>query len=210
MKQKILLLTGIIAAALYFYGLYTNNHLLRMVTKPIPLFVLMASIKPGSHYNNYIFTGLLLSVIGDVLLETSPSMFLYGLIAFLLAHLAYITAFLKRDRRFEILPLIPILVFGTVVYWFLYSSLQKMAVPVLIYLIVILTMSWRAIAQRNFNKIAVFAATGSIFFVLSDSIIAFNKFYIEIPHAKWIIMFTYWTAQTLIFFSTQDIKENAS
>ena len=203
MKQKILILIGITAIAVYFFGLYTGNHLLRMFTKPVPILVLLAMIKPASHYNNYIFTGLLLSVIGDVLLESSPAMFLYGLISFLLAHIAYIIAFIKRDKKPELLPLIPIAVYGAVMYWFLFPGLQQMAIPVLLYLIVILVMCWRAIAQRNFNKLAVYAATGSIFFVLSDSVIAFNKFYIEIPHAKWIIMFTYWTAQTLIFYSTQ-------
>ncbi len=174
-----------------------------MITKPVPIFVLLAMIRPSSHYNSFIFTGLLLSVVGDVLLESSPSMFLFGLIAFLLAHVAYITAFIEREKKPELLLLIPITLYGAVMYWFLFPGLQQMAIPVLLYLIVILVMSWRAIAQRNFNDLAIYAATGAIFFVLSDSIIAFNKFYIEIPHAKWLIMFTYWTAQILIFYSTQ-------
>jgi len=37
--------------------------------------------------------------------------------------------------------------------------------------------------------------------VVSDSLIALDKFHAAIPMARWLIMFTYWTAQTMIFYS---------
>ena len=73
-------------------------------------------------------------------------------------------------------------------------------------------MSWRAFAQGNYNKNAIYAVAGSILFVLSDSIIAFNKFYVEIQHASYLIMLTYWAAQSLLFYSAysdQKTKEQS-
>jgi len=41
-------------------------------------------------------------------------------------------------------------------------------------------------------------AFGSALFVLSDTFIALDKFYIPIPHNKWIVMITYIAGQYLI------------
>ena len=206
MKQKTIITIAFISAALFFVGLYTDNYLLRMITKPIPILALILLIKQSSHYNKYIFLGLGFSVTGDFLLESSPTMFVFGLIAFLIAHLLYTVAFVKRNRQLSFLPLLILSAYGVSIYWLLYPGLQQMAIPVLLYIIVILIMSWRAIAQRNFDHYAIYAAIGSLIFVLSDSIIAFSKFYVDIPLARWFIMVTYWSAQGLIFYSTQSLK----
>jgi uncharacterized membrane protein YhhN len=39
---------------------------------------------------------------------------------------------------------------------------------------------------------------GSVFFVISDSMIALNKFYADIPRSSFLIMLTYFVAQYLI------------
>jgi len=206
MKQKITLIIALFAVALFFIGLYTNSYLLRMITKPIPVLAMIFMLRPVTHYKKFVFLGLGFSVTGDFLLESSPDMFVFGLAAFLIAHLFYIIAFFKRNRQLSIFPLLILTAYGVSIYWLLYPSLQQMAIPVLLYIIVILMMSWRAIVQSSFNQYAIFAAVGSLFFVLSDSIIAFNKFYVEIPLARWFIMVTYWLAQSLIFYSTQSFK----
>ena len=94
---KIRLLIAFIAIVIFFIGLYFDNYLMRMIAKPIPLFVLISLVKPNTHYNKYIFIGLIFSVMGDLLLEASPSFFVFGLIAFLIAHINYIIAFLESD-----------------------------------------------------------------------------------------------------------------
>ena len=201
MKQKILYTIGIFAMAVYFIGLYTESHLLLMISKPIPILAMMALLKPGTSYNRYIFTGLTFSLIGDMLLETSSTLFIYGLIAFLITHIIYLTAFLKRNHQIALVPLLLLSGYSIALYWLLFQGLNDMAIPVLIYTIAILLMCWRAIAQRNFDSYAVYAAAGAIFFLISDSFIAINKFYVEIPDTKWLIMITYWIAQALIFYS---------
>ncbi len=172
-----------------------------MVTKPLPVIAMLMLLKPVGHYSRFIFIGLLLSVIGDVLLEFSTSLFIYGLLAFLMAHLSYIVAFFKRSIRIAPIPLVLLMAFGSVIYWFLYPGLGDMAHPVLIYIVVILIMSWRATAQGNFNKNAIYPVAGALLFVASDSLIALNKFYVEIEYHRYLIMLSYWAAQSLIFYS---------
>ncbi len=201
MKQKITLTTVIIAMIVFFIGLYTDNYIMRMIAKPIPILAMITLLKPVTHYKKMIFIGLGFSVIGDFLLESSPTMFIFGLVAFLLAQTSYIVAFMKRSRSLNPIALIVLIIFGVVLFYLLYPGLDNMTIPVLIYVIVILTMSWRAIAQHNFDQFAIYASAGSLFFVISDCIIAFNKFYVEMPHARWLIMVTYWTAQSMIFYS---------
>jgi len=207
MKQRIIILTGIIGVLLYFAGLTTDNYILRIVTKPIPLLTLLFLIKPNTHYRKYIVTGLAFSLLGDILLELSPTMFIFGLSAFLMGHIAYIAAFTGRSHNMDIITLVLLIIVGSIIYSVLYPGLHKLAFPVLLYIIVILSMSWRAIAQRNFDKFAGFAAIGSIFFVFSDSVIALNKFTTTIPYARYIIMITYWTAQSLIFYSAHKTQQ---
>ena len=200
-KIKSFFTLGILAVVFYFIGVYTHTFVLRLVTKPIPIIVMLALLKPTNHYSKFIFGGLVLSMVGDILLAYGDLLFVYGLAAFMLAHVVYIIAFFKRSKRLVLVPFILLMAYGIVMYWLLYPGLGTMAHPVLLYIMVILTMSWRAFAQGNYNKNAIYAVAGSILFVLSDSIIAFNKFYVEIQRASYLIMLTYWAAQSLLFYS---------
>ena len=208
MKQKTALIIALFAVALFFIGLYTDSYILRMITKPIPVLAMIFMLRPVTHYKKFVFLGLGFSVTGDFLLESSPDMFVFGLAAFLIAHLFYIGAFVKRNHNLKLFPLILLAAFGIVVLYLLYPTLGKMTIPVIAYLVVILVMCWRALAQNNYDEFAIYAAAGSIFFVISDSIIAFNKFYVEIPLARWMIMVTYWAAQSLIFYSAYKARED--
>ncbi len=203
---KIRLLVAIIAIAIFFVGLYLDNYVMRMIVKPIPLFVLISLIKPNTHYRKFIFIGLIFSVIGDLLLEASPNFFVFGLVSFLLAHVNYIVAFIKRSKQPSLIIVIILLLYGAGLYWVLFPNLGSMAIPVLVYLLVILTMVWRAFAQRKFNVFAIYALVGSLFFVFSDSLIALNKFYTVLPYSRGVIMTTYWIAQFLIFNSAFNLS----
>jgi uncharacterized membrane protein YhhN len=200
-KIKSIYTIGLVAMAFYFIGIYTDSFIVRMITKPLPIVTMLVLLKPINHYSRFIFSGLLLSVIGDLLLEYDASLFIYGLIAFMLAHITYIVAFFKRSKRIAPIPLALLMIFGIVIYWLLYPGLGNMAHPVLIYIIVILIMSWRATAQGNFHKNSIYAVAGSILFVTSDSLIALNKFYVEIEYHRYLIMLSYWAAQSLMFYS---------
>jgi len=200
-KTVLPLSVAAIAMLLYFTGIAAGNHLLRLVAKPVPLLAFLFMLKPSTLYRKYIFAGLLLSLTGDILLEVSPDWFVFGLVSFLFAHIAYIIAFVRRSKKAGLLPLMFLSVFGIIMFYILYPGLDGMMLPVAIYLTVILIMVWRALAQRNFNNYSVYAAAGALFFLFSDGVLAIDKFYSAVPYARWIIMITYWVAQSLIFYS---------
>ena len=98
-RTKILAAIGIIAALIFIVaGQMADSYWLRMVTKPIPVLVLaywVSTLRVKGPYQLAILIGLLLSALGDILLEMSDTTFLFGLVAFLLGHVAYIVAFTR-------------------------------------------------------------------------------------------------------------------
>ena len=120
MKQRIIISVGVIGVLLYFTGLAVDNYILRIATKPLPLVALLLLLKPYTHFRKYIFTGLVFSLLGDILLESSSSMFIFGLSAFLMGHIAYIVAFTGRSHKIDLLSLGLLIVSGIIIYLVLY------------------------------------------------------------------------------------------
>jgi uncharacterized membrane protein YhhN len=129
--------------------------------------------------------------------------FIIGLVSFLIAHLFYIVLFSKlqkvntiKYKRF--IPLVLLYLFGLL--YFLWEKLGGMKIPVIIYALVISTMLLVAIkGYFTWNsKSGKLLLIGAVFFVLSDSILAINKFYVPIYLSSFWIMSTYITAQFLI------------
>lgn len=150
---------------------------------------------------------------GDIFLMFSGGydneLFFYaGVGGFFFAQIAYIFVFLlNAENNIKGLLLrnplwfIPLLGYGVLIYWFLYPRLEGVMVPViLLYAVSLVGMSLAALNRRdrvNFNSFRLVFA-GSLFFLASDSMIAIDKFHTEIPHAGFLIMLTYITAQYLI------------
>ena len=199
--RNLLLGAALVFVILFFMGLFTDNYPLRMIAKPFPLIVLLVLLKPTSHYRKFIFGGLAFSLLGDILLESSPDMFVFGLLAFLTGHIFYAIAFIRRNKTINLMTAVFMLAYGVLIYWILLPGLNQMAIPVMLYVLVILVMAWRAVSQRPFDAYATFAMIGAFLFVFSDSLIALNKFYTPIDYSRGIIMLTYWMAQAFIFYS---------
>ncbi|KXJ69199.1 hypothetical protein RP20_CCG028371 [Aedes albopictus] len=74
-------------------------------------------------------------------------------------------------------------------------TIIKICLP--IYGILLLTMCWRSLARIDSAKniLRMACGLGSVLFVISDSIIAFDKFYSPINNAQFAIMVTYYVAQ---------------
>jgi uncharacterized membrane protein YhhN len=174
------------------------------------LVVLFLNTRLKGRFHKRVFTGLIFALAGDILLMFAPlndSYFLYGLVAFLLCHIYYTSAFYldfksapeldKKGARIAIL-LCAITAIGY--YFFLRSHLGMMKLPVMIYILFISMMMMMAsfrnqrVNQESF-KLILF---GAMFFLLSDSILAYNKFIQPIDHAASWVMATYMIAQYLI------------
>jgi uncharacterized membrane protein YhhN len=149
----------------------------------------------------WVIAGLLLSLVGDIALLWPKEGFLPGLIAFLLAHLAYLVAF-TRVAKFASRPLcfgVYALVAGAIL-WQLWPGVPGgLRVPVIAYVVCLAAMAaqaavvWRAGAPRG----AVLALGGALF-VASDALLATNKFMAPLPAASLWILATYWAAQWCI------------
>jgi uncharacterized membrane protein YhhN len=187
----------------------------------IPLLMILFFVKPNPfiiRLNYFMFAGLFFSWAGDVILEFSKrngSFFIYGLVCFLLTHIIYSIAFFSIPRKHfikgnRIYLLIPVLTYGVVLVSFLYSDLSEMRLPVILYSIVILTMLTgvinlkESVNRGSYNLIL----GGAILFVLSDSIIAFDKFSQHFESSDILIMSTYILAQYLIITGYLSIREH--
>lgn len=147
------------------------------------------------------------SVIGDILLMfvvEDEFFFIAGLISFLLAHLFYVVLFFKQRHMTTkpYLPLFLIYLYSLGFGYLLTQSLGDLVVPVIVYEVVIMIMASAAFFRKNavsnlsYNLVVI----GALLFLISDSILAFNKFYMPIPLSGIYIMVTYALAQYFIVF----------
>ncbi len=200
--KKILITIFLFAGIIFCYAVYIENDLLRTISKPIPLLILLFLLKPNSKFKKLIFVGFIFSLFGDIFLMKVVDMFILGLASFLIAHIFYIIAFSKREKSFKFLSSIPFYFIAAVLAYYFYPHLEDMLYPVFIYIFVIMTMVWRAFLQRKYNNAAIFALIGASIFAISDSNIAFTKFIQDYEYSKIVTIILYWSAQFLIFKST--------
>jgi len=216
-QSNILFIVGLVAAALFIVGHALDLYWLRMVVKPIPvlLMAVWVYLLPGKKtYQWAIITGLLLSMLGDILLEASSATFIFGLVAFLLGHVAYIVAF-TRDSR-QLFPWRALLAYGYgIIIFILFATkgdLGDMMIPILLYVIIITTMLWRAASRVGVAAISAFSAKagliGAILFTFSDTLIAMNMFVWALPQpwTRFTIIITYWLGQLGIMLSARQAE----
>ncbi len=210
-RSKLLAVIGLAAALLYLAaGRMDDAYWLRMIAKPIPVLVLafwVSTLRVKGRYQLAIMLGLLLSALGDILLEFSQATFLLGLFAFLLGHMAYIAAFLQDTRKLYPFYGAMAYAYGLFVMFFLISTgeLGGMFIPVQLYILVITTMLWRAACRLDVPELPRFSVwaglAGALFFVVSDSILAFRLFETPIQLGGAAVMVTYWLGQLGIALS---------
>jgi uncharacterized membrane protein YhhN len=200
-----LLALGTIAAALYLAGVALPSPTLRLATKPLPVLCLVAGVasRGAGALSRLVVVGLLLSGVGDVLLEVGR--FVPGLAAFLVAHVAYALAFLSETRRAAPAWAVGFALYGIAVFLFLLPGLGAQAGPVLAYTVAICAMLWRAAARVGAPGAAVpsrLGLAGALLFAASDTLIALDRFHAPLPRARYAIILLYWLGQLGIAAST--------
>ncbi len=218
--QKKLTFLFWLLAILDVAGIAANIEMLHFAVKPllIPALWLLLyftkSVVPGK---NILLTGLFFSWLGDVFLlfEYKHALFfIFGLVSFLTTHIFYIVYFLRiRSEKTSLLKKQPVfiamvLAYGITLVWQLYPYLGDLKLPVMVYAAVICTMllcSLHIFLKVN-KKAAAFYLLGAVAFVVSDSLLAINKFYAPFAYAGVFIMLTYCAAQFFIIagYTKQD------
>ncbi|MDB5201236.1 MAG: lysoplasmalogenase [Ferruginibacter sp.] len=184
-----------------------GHALLKPLLMPL-LIVNVISVK-ASREKIYVLAALLLSFLGDVFLifeQQHPLFFIFGLVSFLLAHIFYILFFLGvGDSSVSLLKQFPWIILLVFIYdlallYLLFPSLGGLKIPVTAYAVILSCMLLAAL--HSFNKIALragrFLVTGAAMFVLSDSLLAIQKFYSPFLLSGFFIMATYCLAQYFI------------
>jgi uncharacterized membrane protein YhhN len=159
----------------------------------------------------WIVVGLGCSLAGDVALLWPVQGFLVGLVSFLLGHLAYLVA-LTRRVRFAARPLAFLAWAGVAagVLGFLWHGVPgELRVPVVVYVCALSAMAAQAtvawLAARGTPDAARWriVALGGALFVLSDAILATDKFVGGIPLPTLWNLSIYWLGQWFIARAAQ-------
>lgn len=155
-----------------------------------------------------VLMGMMGSFLGDVLLISS-SLFIVGMIAFMMTHIFNIIFFWKiygplqpRSTKLYVSKFL-LVSFCFFIYYQLKDSMGALIYPVLVYMVLICSAALMAIHVSNYKATKNIAnkywVPGMLFFISSDTILAFNKFdwakHNPIPHIGLIIMVTYGLAQ---------------
>jgi uncharacterized membrane protein YhhN len=205
----ILTVAIVISAMVSIRAEYHDPRYMVYLFKPLTtgLIILMALLLPAKTAGNYkmlIVAGLCFSLVGDVFLMLPSDKFIPGLASFLIAHLFYIAAFTSGVEGISSAwLLIFFLAYAIIFLRMLTPHLGKMKLPVLIYAIIIAMMGWLAWERwlQTGEQNALLAAIGAVFFIVSDSVLAYNRFVGKFSSARLIILSTYFLAQWLIALS---------
>ncbi|MBC8256693.1 MAG: lysoplasmalogenase [Candidatus Marinimicrobia bacterium] len=192
------------------WGEYNKSKLLRFLFKPLTILLILfipimsTQLSWGINYSSLIITGLFLSMFGDIFLMFSEKYFVPGLIAFLMAHLVYTSAFISVDGIHYSWICFIFLIGGILIFRMLNKNLGKLQMPVAIYISAIAIMAWQSWELYLLTESYGFelAAVGTIFFLISDLALSVNKFLKPMKFAQFIILPTYFIAQWLIAIST--------
>jgi len=204
--KPVWLILFIASAVTLFVGILFDMHMLYLTAKPLLMITLLLYFISASRgypsWRFYVMAALVFSWGGDVFLMLD-NMFTAGLASFLVAHIFYITAYQKTGAasgELRLLDIMKFVLFGAVVMWLLYPGLGGMLIPVLAYMVVLLSMGVWAHKRRGATTAISFTlvSAGAMLFVISDGLIAINKFAFEIPAERILVMSTYITAQYLI------------
>lgn len=200
MNINIFLLFAILFAALESLALWKQWMKLEWVAKPAVMVILFIWLFASTGLKGaslWFGLGIIFSLAGDILLMFSlDRFFIFGLAAFLLAHLAYVLGFNIPMPEFSVWGIVfavmvslggariirrildalaskgqahlrmPIIIYSTVISFMLLSAMIKL-----------MDITWGA-------SEALLVSGGAFLFYISDIILAWNKFVAPIQHGR--------------------------
>jgi uncharacterized membrane protein YhhN len=209
MNTVLLIVCAALAAWLYLVGLALDLFWLKLLTKPWPMVALAVAVWRGAGMGagRRIAWGLLAGAVGDVCLAL-PRGFLPGMIAFAIGHGLYVAAFLRWNRAPAPALLAPVGLYAGAGLWLMLPGAGALALPLLVYIVIIAAMIWRAAAcalePRENLLLRWGPLAGALLFGLSDTLIGIHRFAQPMPGAAFPIILTYWAGQAL--FAATAIK----
>lgn len=198
----------VIASLVNLFAVQTQDMQLIQYSKPLLMPLLLVMLYSESRGNVTLLTllmalALIFSWGGDVALMFGDQYFLLGVGCFFLAQISYLFLFSKavnQTVQFRWYYLIPFLAYGYTFFARLIPASDNLAIPLVVYGISLLAMAYMALLRKNATvaKSFTWVFVGALLFVISDSILAYNKFIEAFASGGLWIMITYLIAQFMI------------
>ncbi|WP_372828554.1 lysoplasmalogenase family protein [Polaromonas sp.] len=202
--QVLLVEAAVLATATAALGMLDAHRVFKPMALVLAIILVVSRARhqrAEGRFDYLLGAALVFSLAGDCLLMF-PGFFIPGLVAFLIAHLFYIALFKQGAPWFASQrALLLTLAVGAAMYAFLFPGLNPvLRVAVAAYVLVIALMAAQAIGRATVlrDKAALGVAIGAGFFMLSDALLATNKFAQPVPMAQLWVLSTYYIAQILI------------
>lgn len=209
--MNVWLILAFIFAVLESFALWKSLNKLEYVVKPavmVCLFVWLYLSTGLQGLTLWFGLGILFSLAGDILLMISlDRMFIFGLIAFLLAHLAYLIGFqneLMEVSAWSVVLIVILAVSAVRVMRRIVSAIRakgqtRLVIPVIVYSTVITVMLYAAMTTLSNPEwkagASLLVGAGAFLFYLSDVILALNKFVSPIKNGRIINIAAYHLGQ---------------
>lgn len=211
----ILFVLFLAGAALDWAAVHLGSKRLEYLAKPgCMVFLIGAALvmdPADTTARTALVVALVLSMVGDVFLmlpgreqdSDGPNLFVAGLAAFLVAHVAYVVGFVLDGVELSkmVLGLVPLAAIGLfaarpIIAGVRSSDEAELATPVIAYIGVISVMVLLAFGTGDSRAMA-----GALLFAFSDSLIAFGRFVRPRPWFPLAVIITYHLAQALLTVS---------
>ena len=179
---------------------------LEYATKPGVMMGLIAvalAVHPTSSTERWFFVGALaLALLSDVFLMLPRDLFLLGLVAALVEHIAYIAGFRARDFDFlsftagALIAVLSVIAFLPPILRALRRSRPALVLPVIAYVAVFIFMVASAGGTGSLVALA-----GALLFFYSDAILAWNRFVKPLPMGRIVNIVPYHLGVALLVLS---------
>ena len=201
-----LLGAALLAAVTDWFAVATSRRSLEYAAKPavmVALIGLALTLRPASSVERGFFViALALGLLSDVFLMLPRDLFLAGLAAALVEHLAYISGFRTRDLHvgWLVVAALIALVSAAAIFPAIYRALRRrnprLIAPVIAYLAVFVVMVASAGGSGS-----IIALAGALLFFCSDAILAWDRFVKPLPNGRVLNIVPYHVGEALLVLS---------
>jgi len=205
-----LILAALACAAVNWLAVEKHWKPLEYLSKPSVMLLLLAwlwQVGGLRGWTLWFAAGIILSLAGDLFLMLPRGLFIAGLVSFFLAHLAYIAGLNPTLPPITPATLALAAILGIIVGQ-VYARISKglagaeahaLAIPVSAYSIVLTLMVLSAVLTlfrpEWYRPHALIVSCGAVVFLISDSLLAWDRFVAPLPHAPLQVMLTYHMGQ---------------
>ncbi|NNE73960.1 MAG: lysoplasmalogenase [Acidimicrobiales bacterium] len=199
-----LLAVAVAVAFVDWYAVFTDSKSIERLAKPAVLILIFVAHAAGgqleSGYWWAIAVGLVFSLIGDVALLESDRLFEVGLAAFLIAHIAYVIAYIAEGQSTGWL------LAGAVVVGLLTALIGRRVAAAararhgtgLATAVVLYMGALGAMAAFGIGTTSVLLAVGGLLFLASDALLGWGRFVGPAVGGRTAVHVTYHAAQVAI------------